>query len=138
MPRSQLRSIPVLLSLFVLSRAGLLRADDAKSTTPPKGEVTRYTVDHSQILPGTGRDYWIYVPSQYDPARPACLYVGQDGIQYNAPTVFDELIAKEEIPVLIGVFVRPGQVKAPSDQARDRFNRSYEYEIGRASCRERG
>jgi sugar lactone lactonase YvrE/enterochelin esterase-like enzyme len=124
-----MRFIPLLWSLFALLPGVPLRAGDTQpSTAPAKGEVTKYTFDHSQIFPGTVRDYWVYVPSQYDPARPACLYVGQDGIQYNAPAVFDELIAQKEIPVLIGVFVRPGQVKALSDQARDRFNRSYEYD----------
>ena len=94
----------------------------------PKGEVTKYTFDSSKIFPGTVRDYWVYVPKQYDPAKPACLYVNQDGIQYNAPEVFDELIDKKEMPVTIGVFVTPGRVKAPSSQALDRFNRSYEYD----------
>ena len=90
--------------------------------------MTEYTFDHSKIFPGTVRDYWVYVPKQYDPAKPACVYVNQDGIQFNAPAVFDELIHKKEMPVVIGVFVTPGRVKAPSDQALDRFNRSYEYD----------
>lgn len=94
----------------------------------PQGEVTKYTFDQSKIFPGTTRDYWIYVPKQYDPAQPACVFVCQDGLQYNAPKVFDELIAKQEIPVLIGVFVMHGRVKARSDDALDRFNRSYEYD----------
>lgn len=94
----------------------------------PKGEVTKYSFAESKIFPGTVRDYWIYVPRQYDPAKPACLYVNQDGIQYNAPAVFDELIHRKEMPVTIGVFVMHGRVKAPSDQALDRFNRSYEYD----------
>jgi sugar lactone lactonase YvrE/enterochelin esterase-like enzyme len=129
MPRAPLRLLVSLLLLSALSFPGVVRGEDAQPTTaPPKGEVTKFTFDRSQIFPGTVRDYWIYVPRQYDPARPACLYVGQDGIQYNAPTVFDELIDKKEIPILIGVFVMPGRVKAPSDQARDRFNRSYEYD----------
>jgi len=68
------------------------------------------------------------VPKQYDPAKPACVYVNQDGVQYNAPAVFDELIAKKEMPVTIGVFIMHGRVKAPNDQALDRFNRSYEYD----------
>jgi sugar lactone lactonase YvrE len=42
--------------------------------------------------------------------------------------VFDQLIYAKEMPVTIGVFVRPGVVKAPSAQALDRFNRSYEYD----------
>lgn len=94
----------------------------------PKGEVTKYTFDHSKIFPGTVRDYWVYVPKQYDPAKPACLMVFQDGIQYKAPVVFDNLINKKEMPVTVGVFVMHGRVKAPSGNANDRFNRSYEYD----------
>ena len=67
----------------------------AQEARPPKGEVTKYTFDKSKIFPGTVRDYWVYVPKQYDPAKPACVYVNQDGIQFNAPAVFDELIAQE-------------------------------------------
>ncbi len=106
-----------------------LRADDKPVAGPvPKGEVIKYTFDQSKIFPGTVRDYWVYVPRQYDPAKPACVHVHQDGIQYNAPAVFDELIHKKEMPVTIGVFVTPGRVKAPSDKALDRLNRSYEYD----------
>jgi enterochelin esterase-like enzyme len=54
----------------------------------------------------------VYVPAQYDPAQPACLYVNQDGVQYKAPTVFDNLIHRKEIPVTIGVFVMHGRVRA--------------------------
>src|SRR6266436_367790 len=71
----------------------------------PKGEVTKYTFDQSKTFPGTVRDYWVYVPKQYDPAKPACVYVNQDGVQWKAPAVFDELIHKKEMPVTIGVFV---------------------------------
>ncbi len=100
----------------------------ARAEDVPKGEVTQYTFDHSKVFPGTVRNYWIYVPKQYDPEKPACLYVNQDGVAYKAPQVFDELIQKKEIPVLIGVFVQPGVVKATSDQALDRYNRSFEYD----------
>ena len=102
----------------------------AQETPPawPKGEVTKYTFEASKIFPGTVRDYWIYVPQQYKPDKPACVYVNQDGIQYNAPPVFDELIHKGEMPVTVGVFVMHGRVKALNDQALDRFNRSYEYD----------
>ncbi len=129
MRRATLRNVFVLLALSGFLHGGFLHGDEPKSTTaPPKGDVTKYTFDHSKIFPGTGRDYWIYVPKQYDPAKPACLYVCQDGIQYNAPKVFDELIHKKEMPVVIGVFVTPGRVKAPTNQAMDRFNRSFEYD----------
>ena len=52
---------------------------------PPKGELRKFSFDQSKIFPGTARDYWIYLPKQYDPAKPACLYVNQDGVQYHAP-----------------------------------------------------
>jgi sugar lactone lactonase YvrE/enterochelin esterase-like enzyme len=129
MPRPESRSLAWFLSLLVLIPAAALGADDAKqSSAAPKGDVTKYTFDQSKIFPGTVRDYWVYVPKQYDPARPACVWVNQDGIQFKAPEVFDELIEKKEMPVVIGVFVMHGRVKAPSDQALDRFNRSYEYD----------
>ncbi len=99
------------------------RADDV-----PKGEVAKYTFDQSKVFPGTVRDFWVYVPKQYDPKKPACVHVNQDGIQYNAPAAFDQLIHKKEMPVAIGVFVMHGRVKAPSDRALDRFNRSFEYD----------
>jgi gluconolactonase len=99
-----------------------------RSADVPKGEVTKHLFDRSKVFPGTVRDYWVYVPQQYDPAKPACVFVCQDGIQYNAPAVFDQLIASGEMPVTIGVFVMHGRVKARSDAALDRFNRSYEYD----------
>ena len=81
---------------------------------PPKGEIAKYVFDQSKIFPGTTREYWVYVPKQYDPEKPACVYVNQDGVQYKAPEVFDALIAKGEMPVTIGVFVMHGRVKATS------------------------
>lgn len=94
----------------------------------PKGEVKKYSFENSKIFPGTYRDYWVYVPRQYDPSKPAPVMVFQDGIQYKAPVVFDNLIHKKEIPPLIGVFVMHGRVKALQTNALDRFNRSYEYD----------
>ena len=100
MPRATPRFLSLLLGLVPSLLIGPLRTDDARAAEPPpKGEVTKYTFDQSKIFPGTVRDYWVYVPKQYDPAKPACLYVNQDGIQYNAPAVFDELIHKKEMPV---------------------------------------
>ncbi|HWW01550.1 MAG TPA: SMP-30/gluconolactonase/LRE family protein [Candidatus Acidoferrum sp.] len=94
----------------------------------PKGTVEKFTFASSKIFPGTTHDYWIYVPAQYDPAKPACVYVNQDGIQNNAPVVFDNLIARKEMPVTIGVFITPGVLKSGGTNALDRFNRSYEYD----------
>jgi len=95
----------------------------------PKGEVLKFTYDQSKIYPGTWREYWVYVPAQYKGDQPACVYVNQDGIQWKAPTVFDNLIYRKEMPVTIGVFVSPGRVPADSgSNALHRYNRSFEYD----------
>ena len=103
---------------------------------PPKGTVTKYSFTESKIFPGTVRDYFVYVPKQYDPAKPACVHVNQDGIQFKAPEVFDHLIDSKEMPVTIGVFIAPGQVKPGQTDAMARFNRSFEYDgLGDAYAR---
>jgi sugar lactone lactonase YvrE/enterochelin esterase-like enzyme len=129
MHRSALKSLGFAsLVVFVVSLTTLRAADPQPADAVPKGEVNHYTFDQSKIFPGTTRDYWIYIPKEYDPATPACLWVNQDGVQFKAPEVFDQLIAKKEMPVTIGVFVMHGRVKAPSSDALDRMNRSYEYD----------
>lgn len=103
--------------------------DSKPQAAAPKGEVLKFSFERSKIFPGTVRDYWVYIPAQYTPDKPACLYVNQDGIQWQAPTVFDNLIYKKEMPVTIGVFVMHGRVAASdANAALDRFNRSYEYD----------
>lgn len=113
-------------------------ADPASVEHPgvPKGEVLKFTFDHSTIFPGTWREYWVYIPAQYRAEKPACVYVNQDGIQWNAPTVFDNLINNKEMPVTIGIFINPGRVKGDTATALDRFNRSFEYDgLGDAYAR---
>ena len=96
---------------------------------PPKGDLIKLPFAGSKVFPGTTRDVTIYVPKQYDGQTPACVHVHQDGVQYNAPAVFDRLIAEKKLPVLIGVFATPGRVPALDGKlALDRFNRSYEYD----------
>jgi gluconolactonase len=119
----------VVLVACVLPAVGLAQTPVASGTAAPRGEVLRFSFEQSKIFPGTSRDYWIYVPAQYRPDRPACVYVNQDGIQWEAPAVFDQLIHTQAMPVTIGVFVMPGRVKAAdTNAARDRLNRSFEYD----------
>lgn len=70
----------------------------------------------SRIIEDTIRRYWIFVPAQYAPERPANVLVFQDGQRainpngsVRAPVVLENLIAKEDIPVTIGIFITPGQ-----------------------------
>lgn len=101
----------------------------------PAGKVTQAKFSGSKVFPGTERDYWVYVPAQYDGSKPSCLMVFQDGGGYvsekgasKVPVVFDNLIAAGEMPVTIGVFVSPGVVPATVEGGQPRFNRSYEYD----------
>jgi enterochelin esterase family protein len=107
--------------------------DSLEQKGVPKGKLTKYSWT-SKVFPGTVRDYWIYVPAQYDDKTPACVMVFQDGVWYQnptgdfrVPTVFDNLIHKKQMPVTIGVFINPGVVPA-ADGGRPRENRSFEYD----------
>ncbi len=139
-------SIPRLaLCLFVFILPAALRAADDYAPGPdskvqagvPQGELFKFEFSGSKIFPGTTREVTIYVPKQYDATTPACVYVNQDGVQWSAPTVFDNLIARGELPIIIGVFVRPGVVKTANPAtALDRFNRSFEFDgLGDAYAR---
>lgn len=81
----------------------------------PKGKVSQMPVHESKIFPGTRRDWWIYVPAQYTPEKPANLMVFQDGHDYvgvngawRVPVVFDNLIASGDMKPTIAVFLNPG------------------------------
>ena len=103
--------------------------DSAVQPGVPQGEIIRFDFSSSRVFPGTTRHVAVYVPRQYDPATPACVYISQDGIQWNAPVVLDNLIARKEVPVMIGVFITPGVVGARDPAtALARYNRSLEYD----------
>ncbi len=95
-----------------------------------KGEMLKdtFAADEGSIFPGTQREYQVYIPHGLDRSQPAAFMVFQDGVIYQAPVAFDNLIAKKDIPPLIGIFVKPGVVPATSEGALPRFNRSHEYD----------
>src|ERR1035438_10708 len=95
--------------------------------TIPKGEVLKFSFNHSKLYPGTRRSYWVYIPKEYSPEKPACLYVCMDGILFNAPTVFDYLISTKEMPVTIGVFIASGAIMK-NDTTVIRYNRTNEFD----------
>ncbi len=105
----------------------------------PQGTVEEFTHLESEIFPGTKRRFYVYVPKQYDPSKPAALMVFQDGHayvnrsgEYRAPVVMDNLIHAGQMPVTIGVFVDPGHKKdALPDKPGWRpqpENRAHEYD----------
>ncbi|MDR0902902.1 MAG: esterase family protein, partial [Opitutaceae bacterium] len=105
-------------------------ADPAFKPVPEesRGEVLKRDFAASAFYPGTRHNYSIYVPKAYDPARPACLYVTCDGDVFGAaPTVLDNLIAKGDMPVTIGVFVEPGVINGDDGKAFH-WTRQYDYD----------
>ncbi|MGB7344470.1 MAG: alpha/beta hydrolase-fold protein [Pirellulaceae bacterium] len=100
-----------------------------------KGQITSGVFEISQVFPDTRRDYSVYVPAQYKADQPANLMVFMDGRGYlkdngafRVPVVFDNLIDQGAMPVTIAVFVDPGTIVATVDGAKNRSNRSFEYD----------
>jgi enterochelin esterase family protein len=125
-----------LLSSFPSLRAAdnyTLGPDSLEQPGVPKGKVTKHSWT-SKLFPGTVRDYWVYVPSQYH-EEPACVMVFQDGGAYvkengdfRVPTVFDNLIHKKQMPVTIGIFINPGVIPNKEKDKPGQSNRSFEYD----------
>lgn len=92
----------------------------------PRGALFEVALDQSRVFPGTSRTIKIYVPAAYRAESPACVYVALDDFVFEAPTVFDNLIFKGEMPVTIGVAISPGIVTSTQAPGNPRFNRSIE------------
>lgn len=97
-------------------RTGLgLTADHSLQEGVPEGKLEGPFEFHSKVFDGTVRQYWIFVPEQYDGSEAASVLVFQDGHRATNPggpvriqTVMANLIAKGEMPVTIGIFITPG------------------------------
>lgn len=131
----------ILLSIMSISAKELPWLPDSKRQDGvPKGKVSQHEI-RSDIFEGTIRQYYIYVPAQYDKNKPAAVMIFQDGHAYvsengdfRTPIVFDNLIHKKEMPVTIGIFINPGlkvdklEGKQGWKTHKDKSNRSFEYD----------
>jgi len=131
------------LVLFVLFSSVTIAQDSLYKLGPdsypkegvPKGTVTKY--EWKSKIYNNYREYYVYVPAQYDKSRPAALMVFQDGHAYvnengdfRTPVVFDNLIYQKKVPVTICLFVNPGH--SSNDYPESRFrasNRADEYDV---------
>lgn len=119
--------------------------DAVRKEGVPQGKLTQMPKwADSKVFPNTERDWWVYVPAQYDGKTPACVMVFQDGAgvigekgDWRVPVVFDNLIAAKQMPVTIGIFINPGNDVSknpppkPGEKAparRGASNRSFEYD----------
>lgn len=123
------------LSAIVLAADDYTLGPDSNPTpNVPAGKIEKRTWK-SNVFPETVRDWWIYTPAQYDPAKPTAIMVFQDGGnymnekgQFRATVVFDNLIHKKQMPVTIGIFLNPGSVPSADAKGKARSNRSFEYD----------
>ena len=132
------RHLILLFSAVSLLSVSAMAEDDPDRVVQdgvPQGKVTPGQFSESKIFPGTTRDYSVYVPAQYKGNEPASLMVFMDGGGYanpkrsfRVPVVFDNLIHQKTMPVTIAVFVNPGTVPATAPGAKNRSNRSFEYD----------
>jgi enterochelin esterase-like enzyme len=98
----------------------------------PSGTLSPKITHTSKIYDGMKSEYRIYVPTQYDPRTPAALMVFQDGEWYldregNNPAlnVIDNLIAEKKIPVMICVFINPGDIEGSPGTPTFNFVKAY-------------
>ena len=108
----------------------------------PQGKLSDKLTHMSKIYDGMTSEYWIYVPAQYDPAKPTALMVWQDGQGHTQRdggsrtlNVVDNLIHQGKIPVMIQVMISPGKKGAQAlrsvqyDSVNDTYPRFLRDEI---------
>jgi len=98
----------------------------------PSGTLSAKITHVSKIYDGMKSDYWVYVPAQYQPATPAAVMVFQDGEWYTdrngnnpALNVIDNLIAQKKIPVMICIFINPGDISDSPETPTFDFVKAY-------------
>lgn len=134
-----MRFLPLLLLALAASALAadqfVESPDHRENPAVPHGAVTQMPPWESKIFDGTIRDWWVYVPAQYKPGQPAAVMVFQDGRGYvnpkgnwRVPIVFDNLIARGEMPVTIAIMIDPGQDKTKAKINGRSSNRSLEYD----------
>jgi gluconolactonase len=94
----------------------------------PAGKTFTFEMKSSQVFPDSVHTVTVYIPAEYTGEKPACLYVGLDGLGFHAATAFDNLIAQHAIPITIGIGVSPGIVESAKPPENPRFDRSFEFD----------
>jgi enterochelin esterase-like enzyme len=112
-----------------------LGPDSQRKEGVPKGFVSKY--EWQSKMYNNFREFYVYVPAQYDSSKPAALMVFQDGHAYvndsgdfRMPVVYDNLIYQKKLPVTICLFVNPGHNTKDYPESRFRVsNRADEYDV---------
>jgi enterochelin esterase family protein len=101
-----------------------INPEEKPQPSVPQGKLTQMPPWHSHVFEGTTRDWWIYVPANIPADKLPAVMVFQDGggPKNWMPNIFDNMIAKGEIPPIVGIFINPGSFEG------GRSNRSFEYD----------
>jgi enterochelin esterase-like enzyme/sugar lactone lactonase YvrE len=130
----------IVVAIVLIIAATALRAEDytlGPDSQPhdgvPKGTVAKFVLKPGKYYPGTPHNCAVYVPAQYDASKPTPFMIFLDGSGalgdgVRVPVVFDNLIAKHELPPMIGIFIDPGVLPVNSDEVQNRYNRIFEYD----------
>jgi len=98
----------------------------------PSGALSEKITHVSKIYDGMKSEYWIYVPVQYKADTPAAVMIFNDGGWYTdrnannpALNVVDNLIAQKKIPVMICIFINPGDIADSPGTLTHKFVKAY-------------
>jgi enterochelin esterase-like enzyme/sugar lactone lactonase YvrE len=133
------RRIGLVLLLAFVSFAAVKGQPVTPAAAPPmvKGVLKKLVLTDSKIYPGTVHEISVYIPAGYDAATPACVYVQTDGLKDGAGRAdpqlrflqaMDQLIDSKEMPMTIGVFIRPGDLPPMVKGTVGMSVRSFEYD----------
>ncbi|MEK6398008.1 MAG: alpha/beta hydrolase-fold protein, partial [Terriglobus sp.] len=130
--RAALIAVALLLPIAAQAQDPYPLTPDSEVQNVPHGTVEKTTLPAGQFYPGTPHSVSIYLPPNAG-AEPLPYMVFLDGSGYlggrmRAATVFDNLIAKHQLPPMVGIFIDPGILPAIRPDAQNRYERVFEYD----------
>lgn len=116
-------------SVHIIPGPYKLTADSLPQPGVPKGKTFGFSMGDSKIFPGENRGIGLYVPAQYKPETPACVFVMLDGIWWSSvQCVFDNLIHQGQMPITIIVGLGWGETNSAHAPENPRFDRSFDFD----------
>ena len=130
--RAAILAVAILLSATATAQDPYPLTPDSEVQNVPHGTVEKLTLPAGRFYPGTPHTVSIYLPPNPG-AEPLPYMVFLDGSGYlggrmRAATVFDNLIAKKQLPPMAGIFIDPGVLPAIRPDAQNRYERVFEYD----------
>ncbi len=111
----------------------------AKRAGVPEGKVTEFVMNsaESKFYPGMNggfqRHVCVYVPAEYVPGTAAPVIVSADayGMRYNLPTILDNMIYDQRLPVMVAVMIDNGgsERSMEYDTVSDKYVQFVEEEV---------